>query len=96
VPRRGAVDWNYWRDSARTLAKYHPTLVLLSREVLKQPDLAFGDFARARHPRRLPTVLETSEVAAVLGCLERTQRLMIGLMYGTGNLPEATESSNKS
>ena len=59
-------------------------LVFLFREVLKQPDLAFGDFARARRPRRLPTVLETSEVAALMKCLEGTQRLMIGLMYGTG------------
>jgi len=187
VAWRGEVDWNYWRDSARTLAKDHPTiarsmdqlpreaaarddrsdkgsladarnrhlelvtalrsaarrrglairteqsyehwalrflifhgktepeslkpadieaylsflalrrdvsastqnialnaLVFLFREVLKQPDLAFGDFARARRPRRLPTVLDTSEVSAVLGCLEGTQRLMIGLMYGTG------------
>jgi len=59
-------------------------LVFLFREVLKQPDLAFGDFARVRRPRRLPTVLDTSEVTAVLGCLGGTQRLMIGLMYGTG------------
>ena len=188
VPWRGEVDWDYWRDSARTLAKDHPTvarsmdqpprtesamrdvrsdkgslaeardrhlelvtalrsaarrrglairteqsyehwglrflifhrhsepeslkpadietylsflalrrdvsastqnialntLVFLFREALKQPDLAFDDFARARRPRRLPTVLDTTEVSAVLGCLEGTQRLMIGLMYGTG------------
>jgi integrase len=58
--------------------------VFLFHEVLKQPDLAFGDVARERRPRRPPTVLESSEVAAVLGCLEGTQRLMIGLMNGTG------------
>jgi len=67
--------------SARTQNIALNALVFLFREVLRQPDLAFGDFARAR---RLPTVLDTSEVSAVLGCLEGTQRLMIGLMYGTG------------
>jgi integron integrase len=46
--------------------------------------MAFGDFARARRPRRLPTVLDTAEVAALMERLEGTQRLMIGLMYGTG------------
>ena len=59
-------------------------LVFLFREVWGREELDFGEFARARRPQRLPTVLASAEVAALMGCLEGTQRLMVGLMYGTG------------
>jgi integron integrase len=59
-------------------------LVFLYREVLKRADLDLGDFARAKRPRRLPTVLTHEEVAALLGRLSGTQRLMVSLLYGTG------------
>lgn len=59
-------------------------LVFFFREVLKREGLAFGDFARARRPQRLPTVLTHAEVAALLGQLSGTYQLMASLMYGTG------------
>ena len=59
-------------------------LVFLFREVWGREELDFGEFARAKRPQRLPTVLASAEVAALMGCLEGTQRLMVGLMYGTG------------
>ena len=60
------------------------SLVFLFREVLKREDLDLGEFARAKRPRRLPTVLTHGEVTALLGQLEGTHRLMAALMYGTG------------
>jgi len=60
------------------------SLVFLYRETLKREDLDLGEFARARRPRRLPTVLTHAEVAALLAQLTGTQRLMASLMYGTG------------
>ena len=60
------------------------SLVFLYREVLRRADLDLGEFARARRPRRLPTVLTHAEVAALLAQLTGTQRLMASLMYGTG------------
>jgi integron integrase len=59
-------------------------LVFLYREVLKREDLDLGEFARAKRPRRLPTVLTHGEVTALLGQLSGTHRLMAALMYGTG------------
>jgi len=50
-------------------------LVFLYREVLKREGLDLGDFARAKRPRRLPTVLTHAEVTALLGRLSGTQRL---------------------
>jgi integron integrase len=60
------------------------SLVFLYREVLKRTDLDLGEFARAKRPRRLPTVLTHAEVAALLGQLAGTHKLMASLMYGTG------------
>jgi integron integrase len=60
------------------------SLVFLLREVLGRDDLEFGDFARARRPRRLPTVLTHAEVSALLARLTGTHRLMVALLYGTG------------
>ncbi|MEA3275913.1 MAG: integron integrase [Pseudomonadota bacterium] len=59
-------------------------LVFLFREVLGRTDLDFGNFARAKRPQRLPTVLNRTEVAALIAKLEGTHRLTAGLMYGTG------------
>ncbi len=60
------------------------SLVFLYREVLKREDLDLGAFARAKRPRRLPTVLTHGEVATLLAGLSGTHRLMASLMYGTG------------
>jgi hypothetical protein len=59
-------------------------LIFLYREVLKREDLDLGEFARAKRPRRLPTVLTHGEVTALLDQLAGTHWLMASLMYGTG------------
>jgi hypothetical protein len=59
-------------------------LVFFYREALKNPLEDIGDFARAKRPRRLPTVLTRGEVSALLKQMSGTQRLMAALMYDTG------------
>jgi integron integrase len=59
-------------------------LLFLYREVLKQP---VGDeihAARAKRPKRLPTVLTKKEVHAVLRHLSGVHLLMAQLLYGSG------------
>jgi integron integrase len=60
------------------------SLMFLYQEVLRRVDLDLGEFARARRPRRSPTVLTHAEVAALLAQLTGTERLMASLLYGTG------------
>lgn len=43
-----------------------------------------GEFVRSKRPKRLPTVLSSSEVSALLGELENVHYLMAALLYGTG------------
>lgn len=43
-----------------------------------------GDFARAKRPKRLPVVLERSEVRRLLQSMEGVSGLMAALLYGTG------------
>lgn len=44
----------------------------------------FGDFTRAKRPKRLPVVLSRDEVRRLLAGLGSTEELMAGLMYGSG------------
>ena len=59
-------------------------LVFLYREVLGVDLEAVGEFERARKPKRLPLVLTPDEVAAVLGRMSGTPRLIASLLYGSG------------
>ncbi len=59
-------------------------LVFLYKQVLGLPLEEFDDFTRAKRPRRLPVVLDRSEVRALLERLDGTQHLMAALLYGTG------------
>ncbi len=43
-----------------------------------------GEFVRSKRPKRLPTVLSSSEGSALLGELENVHYLMAALLYGTG------------
>ncbi len=43
-----------------------------------------GTFKHAKHPKRIPTVLDPREVEVLFSLLEGMKRLMIRLMYGTG------------
>ncbi len=53
-------------------------LVFLYREVLRHENFDLGEFARAKRPRRLPTVLTHGEIAALLAALSGTHLLMAG------------------
>ncbi len=59
-------------------------LVFLFEQVLGRPLGELVDFARAKRPRRLPTVLTRREVGALLEHLPATHQLIGRLVYGTG------------
>lgn len=44
----------------------------------------FGDFIKAKRPKRLPVVLSVDEVRGVLGRIKGARALMAGLLYGSG------------
>jgi integron integrase len=59
-------------------------LLFLYREVLGHDVPWLDEIVRARRPARLPVVLTRDEVAAVIGQLRGTPRLMAILIYGAG------------
>ena len=59
-------------------------LVFLYHHVLEIDLGSIGDFARAKRPQRLPTVLTRDEVNRLLAGLDGTYRLIARLLYGTG------------
>ena len=59
-------------------------IAFLYRKVLQQEPGDFGDFPRARRPKRLPLVLSRREVQALLSCMDGPEGLVARLMYGTG------------
>jgi integron integrase len=70
--------------SASTQSQALNALVFLYTQVLGESLGELGDFARAKRPKRLPVVLERSEVARLLSGIDGTQHLMAALLYGTG------------
>jgi hypothetical protein len=70
--------------SASTQSQALNALAFLYSQVLGQSLDALGDFVRAKRPKRLPVVLERSEVARLLAGIEGTQHLMASLLYGAG------------
>ncbi len=59
-------------------------LVFLYGEVLQKDLDSFGDFKRAKKPKRLPLVLSRGEVKALLTQMHGTRRLVASLLYGSG------------
>ncbi|CAN5205477.1 integron integrase [soil metagenome] len=59
-------------------------LLFLYRHVLDQQLEDLGELPAAKRPARLPTVFTREEARAVLGKLKGRQRLMAGLLYGSG------------
>lgn len=59
-------------------------LLFLYREILGQDLPWMENVIRAKKPKRLPTVLSSKEVAAVLARMEGSYGLMARLLYGTG------------
>jgi integron integrase len=70
--------------SASTQNQAMSALLFLYREVL-QTNLEWIDgIVRARRPTHLPVVLTRTEVAALIGGLDGTERIMASLLYGAG------------
>ena len=59
-------------------------IVFLYKKVLKKDLAQFGEIVRAKKPKRLPVVLTTKEVQAIISRLDGTVKLMTFLMYSTG------------
>jgi integron integrase len=70
--------------AAATQAQALAAILFLYRCVLELELPWLDGVIRARRPRRLPTVLERSEVHALLDLMEGEHALMARLMYGTG------------
>jgi integron integrase len=83
---RRFLDWLAVKRgvSASTQNQALNGLLFLFREVLGREWMQCADFALAKRPKRLPTVLTKAEVARLLGALEGEFRLMASLAYGAG------------
>lgn len=68
--------------SASTRSQALCALVFLYRHVLADPLPWLDDIVRAGRPKRLPVVLSREEVAALLGEMDGTARLVASLLYG--------------
>lgn len=72
------------RVSVATHRQALSALLFLYAKVLDVRLPWMNDIGRPREQRRLPVVLTTSEVAAVLGAMEGEHQLLAALLYGTG------------
>jgi len=70
--------------SASTQNQALNAIVFLFSQVLKVDPGEFGDFARAKRPKRIPEVLTATEVRKLLAQLVGMHLIMAGLMYGAG------------
>jgi integron integrase len=70
--------------SASTQSQAASALLFLYREVLGRPIEAPEGVIRPHKPKRLPVVLTRTEVAAVLGQMSGTNRVIAALLYGSG------------
>ncbi len=70
--------------SASTQSQALNALAFLYKQVLGRSLDELDEFVRAKRPKRLPVVLERSEVARLLRGIDGTQHLMAALLYGTG------------
>jgi integron integrase len=72
------------RVSASTQNQAFSALLFLLQETLGRELGDVRDVVRAKRPVRVPLVLSREEVAAILGVMHGTARLMAQLMYGSG------------
>jgi integron integrase len=72
------------RVAASTQNQALSALLFLYRQVLDKDLQRPVDFARAKRPQHLPTVLTKVEVRRVIGFLSGTHQLMAKLLYGGG------------
>jgi integron integrase len=59
-------------------------IVFMFAEVIKRDPGDFSNFAYAKRPQKMPTVLTKSEIVKLLEKLEGVQLLLAGLMWGSG------------
>lgn len=59
-------------------------IVFVFRHVTKRELGEIGDFARAKHTRRLPVILSRAEVMRILAAMRGQSKLMASLCYGAG------------
>ncbi|MGK2856396.1 MAG: integron integrase [Thermoanaerobaculia bacterium] len=69
---------------ASTQGQALSALLFLYRQVLEEPMPWIEDLVRAKRPSRLPVVLTSDEVRAVLERMEGVTRLAASLLYGSG------------
>ena len=72
--------------SASTQNQALSALLFLYRHVLSREVGDLGEVIRARKPKRLPVVMTSEEIKAVLANLPGDKWLMASLMYGSGLL----------
>ncbi len=72
------------RVSASTQNQAFSALLFLLQDTLGRELGDVRDVVRAKRPVRVPLVLSRGEVAAILGAIQGTPRLMAQLMYGAG------------
>lgn len=72
------------RVAASTQNQALNALVFLYRRVLKQDLDDFGDFIRAREPRRLPVVLSADEARRLLSHMTGRSGMVARFLYGSG------------
>jgi len=72
------------RVAASTQNQALNAIVFLYRKVVKKELGDFGDFPRARRPKRLPVVLSRQEVQALFSQMDCAEGLLARLIYGTG------------
>ena len=70
--------------SASTQNQALAAILFLYRIVLDKPVGWIGIVARAQRPRRMPCVLTRAEVRSVFGRMRGVERLVAGLLYGSG------------
>lgn len=86
VPRRSRRSCPRYRGNVApsTQNQALAAILFLYREVLALELPWLTEITRARKPRRLPTVLTTTEVGSLLSRMDGMHGLMARLMYGTG------------
>jgi integron integrase len=72
------------RVSSSTQNQALSALLFLYGEVLRRPVAWMADLARAKSPKRLPTVLTRDEARAILERLNGTASLVCRILYGSG------------
>ena len=83
-PQEVAAFLSSLAASASTQNQALAALLFLYRVVLRQAIGWIGGIARAQRPRRMPCVLTLAEVRAVLRHMRGVERLVAGLLYGSG------------